>query len=168
MYKLRVVYSKQDDAKFIPFNYMGKIFERVLRRIEFPFSFSEGYTKHIKISFAPAIPVGVSGNNEAFDILSEEKIDTEEFKEKTNKILPSGIKIKECFYIDISDKISSVKQALYIIKKNIDVKDYTGPWEVVSEDLQMATFKINLLNFKHKILFDKFGIENIIERKLII
>lgn len=168
MFKLRIIYTKEGDAKFIPFNYLTKVFERILRRTDFPFSFSEGYSKHIKISFGPAIPVGISGKNEVFDILSEEKIPLENLKERINKILPSGMEIKECFYVDTSNKISSLNQALYIIKKSSGISDYNGPWEITSEEPQTLTLKINLLNFRHKILFEKFGMENIIERKLII
>ncbi len=168
MYKLRITYTKEQNAKFIPFNYLTKVFERTLRRVGVPLSFSEGYNKHIRISFGPAVPLGISCKNEVFDIILQEKIIPEIFKEKMNMFLPSGMELKECRYIDISDKISSINKALYTIKKIDVLSDYAGPWEIVNEDTQTLILKINLLGFKHKILFDKFGMENIIERNLIV
>ncbi len=97
--KVRIAYTKKNEARYIAHLDLTRVFDRALRRAGIEVAFSEGFNPHPKISFGPPLPVGVEGNREYVDIVLkvDEDADTDAFlaiaAAKLQKQLPPGIDV---------------------------------------------------------------------------
>ena len=66
--KMRVKFSKTGLLRYLSHSEVITAILRAIRRAKIPLVYSEGFHPHPKISFGPALPVGVEGINEHFDI----------------------------------------------------------------------------------------------------
>lgn len=95
------------------------MFQRALRRAGIKVAFSQGFNPHPKISFGPALLVGATTEGDYMDIDLEEDISPEEFRNKLNKVLPSGIEIVESYEVELNDTLSTkIRGAEYILQVN--------------------------------------------------
>ncbi|WP_432664239.1 TIGR03936 family radical SAM-associated protein [Wukongibacter baidiensis] len=118
MFKMLVKFTKQDRMKFLSHLELIKLVERAFRRASVPLKFSQGFNPHPKIAFAAPLAVGVSSEGEYLTVELDEKLDTKEFVDNLNNVLPEGIKFLKAKYIDNKSKslMSIVEDATYIIK----------------------------------------------------
>jgi radical SAM-linked protein len=66
--RVRVRYRKIGPARFIGTRELGTIFARAVRRARLPVGFSNGHHPLPRIGFGPALPVGVSSDDELVDL----------------------------------------------------------------------------------------------------
>ncbi len=134
MYKIRARFTKVDLMKFISHLDLMRMMERTLRRSKIPLGFTQGFNPHPKISFATALAIGVSSEGEYMDIEVTEKIDLDDFKATLNKNFPSGIKIIQCKYIELSTQalMATVDFSTYIVKCNL-LKEYD--YSIIEESI---------------------------------
>jgi radical SAM-linked protein len=93
MNKLRVKFIKTDLMKFISHLDLLRLMERALRRADVKLAFSQGFNPHPKISFATAVPIGLSSEGEYMDIELDESVEINDFIDRLNRQLPQGIKV---------------------------------------------------------------------------
>jgi radical SAM family uncharacterized protein/radical SAM-linked protein len=91
--KLRVKFSKTGELRYLSHLEVITAFLRAMRRAKIPLIYSEGFHPHPKISFGPALPVGVRGTNEYFDIELPASINLPKIAFKINASLPKGLEI---------------------------------------------------------------------------
>ena len=72
-----------------------RLFMRALRRAELPLKMSEGFSPHPKLSFKRALKLGVESQHEEGSIVLKFPVEPEDFKNRLQKQLPEGIKIKD-------------------------------------------------------------------------
>ncbi len=99
--KVRVRYSKTGDMRMLSQLEVMTTVARALRRAQIPTSFSEGFHPHPKISFGPALPVGMESVCEYMDVELTRPLSPAKFKEDINRCLPEGLgvlRIKEIPY----------------------------------------------------------------------
>ncbi|MBB6214879.1 radical SAM-linked protein [Anaerosolibacter carboniphilus] len=101
MNKLRVKFIKTDLMKFISHLDLLRLMERALRRADIKLSFSQGFNPHPKISFATAVPIGLSSEAEYMDIELDERVELDHFINRVNEQLPQGIKILSANFIEM-------------------------------------------------------------------
>jgi len=167
---LRIIYKRQDVARFISVNYIGKIFERAMRRLQVDLEFSHGYSRRVKMSLGPPIAVGISGINEIVDIyVVNMDISADFIKKNLNEILPNGLNIEECHYLKDNEKSPpEIKKARYIIKRfSNTIGDVPESWSIIGRTKDMIEIEVCIEKFRHRVLFDVFGTTCLIERKLI-
>ncbi|MGO1651551.1 TIGR03936 family radical SAM-associated protein [Senegalia sp. (in: firmicutes)] len=131
MLKLRIKFKKHLLMKYISHLDLMRLFQRAFRRASIPIEYSEGYNPKPKFSFATALALGTTSEAEYMDLELKEKINSNEFIEKMNNVLPQGIEILEANYTDDKSSLMSlVKSSTYTIElellENInenDVKD---------------------------------------------
>jgi radical SAM-linked protein len=92
--RLRLVYSKKGDVRYIGHLDEARFWERVLRRADLPLAYTHGYNPQIRIRFAAALPVGVAGENELLDILLAARMGPDEALSAIAKKLPPGFRAK--------------------------------------------------------------------------
>ncbi len=154
MYRLRIFYKKERMARFISEKNFQKSIERILRRMELPLKFTEGFSPHPKISFGHPLPVGIAGLNECFDVFLIEEIDILSFLNRSNGFLPEGITFFSARWIDIATPsiTSSETFARYIIEMSGDID--TGLFRKMGKILEFTGKKLILLvkinRFSHK------------------
>ena len=97
--KVRVKYSKGGALRFLSHLELMGALERGLRRAGVPLSYSAGYHPAPKLSFGPALGVGIEGDDEYFDMEVHPPFDIERFKGKIGEGLPEGLSIREMIFV---------------------------------------------------------------------
>lgn len=81
--------------RFISHLDLMRLFMRAIRRAQLPVKITEGFNPHPKFSIKKALKLGLESDNEEANLLLREKISPEDFKERLQKQLPVGIKIRQ-------------------------------------------------------------------------
>ncbi len=120
----RVKYEKNGPLKFISHLDLNSLFCRTLRRAKIDVELTQGFNPRFKISFGPALPLGIAGWQEVLDIYLLKELDNEQIKEKINRFAPVGLKIKEVEPISEKENglSKSLKWANYLIQLGFDGK----------------------------------------------
>lgn len=118
---LRAKFNKKNYLKYIGHLDLLRLFQRTFNRAGIPVKYSEGFNPHPKFSIANPLSLGIEGEEEYMDIDLSEKIDTEDFVNRMNHILPTDIQILDAIYADDEKSISSkLSWASYEIKFDVD------------------------------------------------
>ncbi len=94
MKKYIVFFKKKGYLIYISSLDTVQVITRALRRAKIPFSHTEGFNPHPKLSFAPSLSLGFSSEEEFFEIELKEEWPKEEIKNKLNRELPKDLQIK--------------------------------------------------------------------------
>jgi radical SAM-linked protein len=98
--KIRVRFSKTGELKYLSHREVITALLRAIRRAKISLLYSRGFHPHPKISLGPALPVGVEGASEYFDIEVNGPINPGEIPSLINKSLPEGLKILDTKRVD--------------------------------------------------------------------
>lgn len=90
---LRLQYSKTGKARFLSHLELSASIIRAMKRAEFPLKYSSGFHPAPRISFGPALGVGISGLDEYLDLEVLGPFDPEEGRSSLNGRLPEGIRV---------------------------------------------------------------------------
>ena len=102
---IRCRYSKYGEMAFVSHLDLLRIFIRSLRRASIEVEYSKGFHPHPKISFSPALSLGVESVCEFVDIETQDEYELDIFKDKINYALPKGVEILK---VESSDKICKI------------------------------------------------------------
>lgn len=116
LYRYRVEYSKGGLSRFLSHLETTRLLERAGTRAKWPIAFSGGYHPHPKLSFGPALPVGIGGEAEYFDVELTKPWDPDNLVLVLNETLHEGFKIRAAQRIDAS---------LPAIDRTVEAYDYT-------------------------------------------
>lgn len=90
---LRIRHKKIGQAVWLSQTELTKTLERAMRRAEIPVSFSQGYHPMPRLSFGRALPVGVAGLDEWFNIYLCRPVHPELVAESLQRQMPAGLEI---------------------------------------------------------------------------
>ena len=121
---VRVQYEKSGPLKFISHLDFNSLFCRTLRRAKIDVELTQGFNPRFKISFGPALPLGIAGWQEVLDIYLLKELSNEQIKKKINSFAPVGLKVKEVEPISEQENglSKSLKWANYLIQLGFDGK----------------------------------------------
>ena len=91
--RLRIAYTKVEDARYIAHLDLTRVFERAIRRAGINMSYTEGFNPRPKISFGFALAVGTEGEREYVDIDIQRDMDLGEVLARIQEQLPPGIRL---------------------------------------------------------------------------
>ncbi len=74
LFRLRVQYVKRGRLRYLSHLEILRACERVVMRAGLPFALSQGFSPRMRIAFGPALPVGVSSDDEWFDLVMTELV----------------------------------------------------------------------------------------------
>jgi len=126
VYRYRVFYSKLHQARFLSHLDLSSIIQRALRRGGFSVLYSEGFHPKIRISFCPALPLGMEAKAEVLEFKSRHLYTKEEFLRQINKFLPPGIKFLRLKRLKASEPSldASIENMVYSFDlKNQEIND---------------------------------------------
>ncbi len=96
IFRYRVYYSRVGDGRFLGHLEVLQLVFRGLQRTGLPILFSQGYNPSPKVSFSPALPVGVESHIEYFDVdLSSPVQDLQKTTAQLNAHLPDFLAVQE-------------------------------------------------------------------------
>ena len=91
--RLRIAYTKIEDARYIAHLDLTRVFERAIRRAGIYMSYTEGFNPRPKISFGFALAVGTEGEREYVDIDLQREMELGEVLGRIQEQLPPGIRL---------------------------------------------------------------------------
>lgn len=100
LFRLRVTFCKQGRLALLSHLEVARALERAIRRAELPFAVSQGFSPHMKIAFGAALPVGVGGTHELFDLQMTRYIAPEAALEALQAASVPDLMCKACEYIE--------------------------------------------------------------------
>ena len=95
----RLVFARDEEARFLSHLDAAHAWERALRRGEVPVATSEGFTPRPKLVFAAPLPLGMLAEHELADLFLFEKLTRLELRERLSAGLPRGYRL-----IDLRDE----------------------------------------------------------------
>jgi len=145
--KIRIRFSKEDEARFISHREVNNTLVRALRRAKLPVAFTQGFTPHPKISFSQPTSVGIESCAEFVDIELHTEIDPNQLMNRLNDTLPKNLRILESREIprDTPHPSNQIIQSIYRVSVP---KTLAGN----SEELQA---KIQKFMDHHEIWFER-------------
>ncbi len=88
-----IKFGKEEELKFLSHLDLVRAWQRALRRAALPVAYSEGFNPHMRLSFASALPVGVTSGAEYADITFLSRVD-EEGLAVLRRQMPRGLEIQ--------------------------------------------------------------------------
>lgn len=119
--RIRLRYRKVGPARFIGAREIGTVFFRASRRATLPVAFSSGHHPLPKLSFGPALPVGVSSDDEHLDLELTAAIPPDEVARRLGAELPEGLEAVDAEAIARS--APSIEQAMRSVAWTVDLHD---------------------------------------------
>ena len=114
--RFRIHISKLGSLRLISHLELINLLLRAVRRARIPVKFSQGFHPHPKVSFGPALSVGVESLVEHFDIFVEGFIEGEEISGRLSEKLPPEIKIVRIEEISLnSQPLFTINKVRYIV-----------------------------------------------------
>lgn len=95
MEKIRMALAKSETTQYVGHLDFGRAVERALRRAKLPVAYSEGFNPHMKLSFGPALGVGIASDAEYIDIELAASVSPDEFARLLSPQLPPGLAFVE-------------------------------------------------------------------------
>ena len=93
--KLKVRFSKKNNAKYLSHLDLVRLFHRASRRAGLPVEITQGYSPRQKISIMPALKLGVESEDLEANFVLNKDMNREGFRQILQNQLPEGITILE-------------------------------------------------------------------------
>ncbi|NLS44460.1 MAG: DUF2344 domain-containing protein [Firmicutes bacterium] len=137
----RIRITKTGITKYMSHLDFIRTVERSARRAGLPLTLSGGFNPRPRMSFSPALPVGVSSHSEFVDLFLKESVDIDVASWKLNKSFPSGIRViaSRILSPNVSALSAVIEAASYRLALHAEVKIDPGSiakavTEILSED----------------------------------
>ena len=98
--RVRMTYAKLGNLRFIGHLDLQRLFERALRRTNLPLRHTKGFSPHMRINLASALPLGFIGDAEQMDFWLDQEVSLDEISNRLNKALPAELILKNLQVID--------------------------------------------------------------------
>jgi radical SAM-linked protein len=118
--KFRIRFSKTGDMRYLSHNELFTSIFRALKRANIPIAYSEGFHPRPKFSFGPALPSGVEGLSEFFEIELMAYLKPDDFLNMANAKLPDGLKLLAAVPVSKQEKSLSNLFSRYEYEATID------------------------------------------------
>ena len=109
-FRVRARYAKFGNLRFIGHLDTQRLFERALRRSRLPIRYTQGFSKHIRLNLASALPLGFISFAEILDFWLNEPVDSLEILTRLQEALPAELRILELF--PVSNALPSLQASL--------------------------------------------------------
>lgn len=99
--RIRLMYSKVDEARFLGAKEVSHLFARAVRRARLPIAYSQGFHPLPRISFGPALPMGIESEEEFVDLELSEQLAADEVGSRLDAELPRGFRVRRAEAIEL-------------------------------------------------------------------
>ncbi|MGH2468589.1 MAG: TIGR03936 family radical SAM-associated protein, partial [Chloroflexota bacterium] len=90
MRRLRVIFSKGEEVRYISHLDTMRTWERIFRRAGVGLAYSHGFAPHPRLVFAAPLAVGITSTAEILDVYVEELAGLASLRERVAAALPPG------------------------------------------------------------------------------
>jgi radical SAM-linked protein len=137
MLKIRMALKKTEAMKYVGHLDFGRAIERALRRAKLPVAYSVGFNPHMKLSFGPALGVGVASDAEYVDAEMISMVDETEFGQKLSHQLPSGLILVKAKQVNST---ASLAAELNLAGYSVKIDSEPSPDNLVAAETALEMF----------------------------
>ena len=129
LFRLRVTFAKQGRLVLLSHLELCRALERAVRRAQLPYAVSQGFSPHMRIAFGAALPVGVGGEHEFFDLYLTNYVAPQKCLEALRAAIADDLMVQTCEYVEHREPAASVAFPLcaYRAVLSADVDDVVVP-----------------------------------------
>ncbi len=107
-FRLRCTYVKQGRLAYLSHLEVARALERCVRRAGLPFVVSQGFSPHMLLHFGSALPVGIGGTSELFDITLANYVSPARALDALKGASAPDLQVQSCKYVENSAPAVSV------------------------------------------------------------
>ena len=100
--RLRIVFAKQAELRYISHLDLMRAWERALRRARLPVAHTQGFNPRPRLLFAAALAVGWTGSAELLDLFLEQRVDLRLAARALLVQLPPGLEVSSITEVDLT------------------------------------------------------------------
>jgi radical SAM-linked protein len=153
-YIYRIKYRKSGPLKFISHLDLNVLFRRMLRRTSIPIELTQGFNPRFRLSFGPALSLGIEGWQEILDVYLKKELNSEQIKESINNVAPNGLTVIDAEKVnELKASLNkSLRWAFYLIELAFD-----EGWKIEKTGEWIERIKLQIKNFLNQknILIEK-------------
>ncbi len=142
-------FTREEPLRFLSHLDQQRVFQRALRRAEIPVAYSQGFNPHPILTFALAMPVGMTSLEEYGRVGLTEEMSPECFISKLNEQLPVGLNIISAKKLEgkTTSLTASITDCLYRIegklKLNLGSDTLTEKIDAILKNDSLVVLKRN-------------------------
>ena len=116
-YRYRARFSKSGSLRFLGHLDLTRAILRGMRRARLALVYSKGFNPKPRVSFGPALPVGISSEGEYLDLETHARLDADEAIARLNASLPDGVRFGALREIrrDVPALGEAIRAARYLV-----------------------------------------------------
>ena len=138
MDKMRIAVGKTEETKYVGHLDFCRAVERALRRAKPPVAYSVGFNPHMRLSFGPALSVGVASDAEYVDVELTEPVDAAQFSRALTAKLPPGLVFVAAKPVSTTTALAA---ALNLAEYQITTRVAPTPENLVAAENAVAAFQ---------------------------
>ena len=108
LFRLRVTFRETGRLAMLSHLELARALERAVRRAELPYAVSQGFSPHMRIAFGAALPVGVGGTSEFFDLFLTDYVAPAKALAALQEASPADLMPIEACYVEPKAAAASV------------------------------------------------------------
>lgn len=108
LFRLRVTFRETGRLALLSHLEVARALERAVRRANLPYAVSQGFSPHMRIAFGAALPVGVGGTAEFFDLFLTDYVAAPKALAALQAASPADLYPTDACYIEARDAAASV------------------------------------------------------------
>ena len=102
LFRLRASFAKRGRAVYLSHLEVKNALERTVRRAALPYAITQGFSPHMKTVFGSALPVGVGGERELFDVYLRVFVPPDEAASALRDASVTDLFVFSCEYVERS------------------------------------------------------------------
>jgi radical SAM family uncharacterized protein/radical SAM-linked protein len=134
--RLRAVFTKLGEVRFIGHLDLQRLWERVCRRAAIPLAYSGGFHPMPRIATATALALGVESQGEVVDFELSSPLDPETFRARLAPLLPAGIEMRSVREVPLTAPAATMQ--LQTAEYRIEVFGGNADWNALVAGLLAA------------------------------
>jgi len=115
--RVRVRFAKTGRARYLSHLTVVRIFQRAMRRVDAPLSYTGGFSKRPRMVFTPPVPLGVESLCEAADFTLYEPVEPSRLLEALRREMPPGFDLQglDAIPLDAPDPMNAFDVMEYVV-----------------------------------------------------
>lgn len=103
LFRLRIQFAKQGRGAFLSHLELIHAIERVIRRAKLDYAITQGFSPHMRISFGPALSVGIASLAEYADVFLNQYEDVDAVLKRLQKEAPEFLPVQNAAYVSLKE-----------------------------------------------------------------
>jgi len=158
MFKMRILFEKNDQASYISHLDLMKVLQRSFCRAGLPVKYSEGFNPHICMSILSPLSTGFRSEYELCDLELTCDDMPKDAVSKLNSVLPYGIRVNKCYPASEGiavGKIAASRFSIYMEGGDkASIEDFFAEPIIFEKRSKRGSKQVNMLDYIKEISFE--------------